>query len=241
LRFHLEQQVEKYLRQGLTREEAARRTRLQFGGLGHVKENCRESRGVSLLQTTVQDIRSALRQLKRSPAFTTTVLLTLALGIGANAAIFTLVNAVLLKSLPVTDPKTLIRLGDTNDCCVGSGLRDSHSFFSTDQYEQLKKGTSEFEELAAMQAGFGHRPVTGPAPIPPSVLSELPSRFWLLLHGSSSVSSTLKLPSIRSSAQLLPMPWGSPWRSSLQALPAHFYFRKGFADTKPSIFIELND
>ena len=110
-----------------------------------------------------QDLRYALRQLHRTPAFTITVLLTLALGIGANAAIFTLVNSVLLKNLPVTDPKTLVRLGDNSDCCVNSGTKDSgdYGLFSTDTYEQLKKNAPEFEELAAMEAGFAYRPITG--------------------------------------------------------------------------------
>jgi predicted permease len=161
LKFHLEQQVEKHVRAGLTQEEAMRRTRLEFGSLGRVKEDCRESRGISFLATTAQDIRYALRQLRRSPGFTITVLLTLALGIGANAAIFTLVNAVLLKKLPVADPGSLVRLGDNNDCCQGSGLRQNgdYAMFSTDAYEQLKKNLPEFEELAAMQAGFGYRPL----------------------------------------------------------------------------------
>ncbi|HTB97075.1 MAG TPA: ABC transporter permease [Terracidiphilus sp.] len=159
LQFHLEQQVEKHMHAGLTREEAMRQTRLEFGGLGQVKEDCRESRGVSFLQTTTQDIRYALRQLRRTPGFTATVLLTLALGIGANSAIFTLVNAVLEKNLPVADPKMLVRLGDTNDCCVGKGLRDSFSYFSTDAWQQFRKNLPEFEDLAAMQAGFAYRPI----------------------------------------------------------------------------------
>ena len=115
------------------------------------------------MTTLLQDIRYALRQLGKTPGFTITVLLTLALGIGANAAIFTLVNSVLLKSLPVADPKMLWRLGDKNDCCVGqNGARENgdYSYFATDTWEQLRKNVPEFEELAAMQSGFTYRPVT---------------------------------------------------------------------------------
>jgi macrolide transport system ATP-binding/permease protein len=113
------------------------------------------------MMTLLQDLRYALRQLQKTPGFTVTVLLTLALGIGANAAIFTLVHAVLLQSLPVPDPKALLRFGDENDCCVSGGARDNgdYSLFSTESYEQLKKNSPEFEELAAMQAGFTYRPI----------------------------------------------------------------------------------
>lgn len=161
LQFHLDQQVEKHVRAGLTEQEAVRRTRLEFGHVGKVKEDCRESRGITLLVTTAQDVRYTLRQLGRTPAFTFTVILTLALGIGANAAIFTLVNAVLLKKLPVADPGSLVRLGDNNDCCQGSGLRQNgdYAMYSTDAYEQLRKNLPEFAELAAMQAGFSYRPI----------------------------------------------------------------------------------
>ena len=114
------------------------------------------------MTTVMQDLRYAFRQLRKTPAFTITVLLTLAFGIGANSAIFTLVNTVLLKNLPVADPATLVRVGDKNDCCVGWGTRDSgdYSLFSTDVYERMKQSAPEFEELAAIQAGFGFRPIT---------------------------------------------------------------------------------
>jgi macrolide transport system ATP-binding/permease protein len=115
------------------------------------------------MTTLMQDLRYALRQLRKTPGFTITVLLTLALGIGANAAIFTLVNSVLLKNLPVVDPIQLVRLGsDSHDCCVGTNgptEKGDYSNFSTDTYEQLKKNVPEFEELAAMQAGFTYRPI----------------------------------------------------------------------------------
>ena len=119
-----------------------------------------------MVTTLVQDVRYALRQLRKTPGFTATAVLTLALGIGANAAIFTLVNAVLMRNLPVADPKMLVRIGNHNDCCVGSGVqhdRDDdgdYSYFPTATWQLLKKNAPEFEELAAMQAGFGFRPVT---------------------------------------------------------------------------------
>jgi len=76
------------------------------------------------------DIRYALRQFAKSPAFTVTAILTLALGIGATTAIFTLVYAILLKSLPVADPAGLIRVGDNENCCINGGMQDNWSLFS---------------------------------------------------------------------------------------------------------------
>jgi macrolide transport system ATP-binding/permease protein len=114
------------------------------------------------MTTFRQDVSYALRQLRKNPSFTLTVLLTLALGIGANAAIFTLVHSVLLSSLPVVDPATLIRVGDDNQCCVNGGVEDDghYSLFPTETYNYLRKNIPEFEDLAAMQSGFEFNSIT---------------------------------------------------------------------------------
>src|SRR5271169_2286851 len=104
----------------------------------------------------MHDIRVAFRQFRKSPGFALTVILTIALGIGANTAIFTLVHAVLMKSLPVVDPKTLYRVGDKDDCCVNGGFLDEDGdfdLFSFELYRHLRDNTPEFEQLAAMQSG----------------------------------------------------------------------------------------
>jgi predicted permease len=103
-----------------------------------------------------QDVKFALRQIMKAPAFAVTVILTLALGIGANTAIFTLVHAVLLKSLPVANPAQLYRIGDTDNCCVNGGFVSSagdFDIFSYDLYKHLMAAAPEFESLAAMQSG----------------------------------------------------------------------------------------
>ena len=160
---HLKMATADRIARGESPAAARREAMREFGNLPLIAEITRERWGWLRLERLMQDLRFALRQLRRTPAFTTTVLLTLALGIGANAAIFTLVNAVLLKDLPVADPKTLVHLGnDGHDCCVGhNGTREegAYSNFSTDTYQQLKKNLPEFEELAAMQAGWAYRPI----------------------------------------------------------------------------------
>jgi predicted permease len=98
-------------------------------------------------------LRYSLRQFRRSPVFTAAATLTLALGIGGTTAIFTMIHAVMLRSLPVSDPSLLYRIGDGDDCCVEGGPQDRWGMFSFPLYERLKADTPEFEEVAAFQAG----------------------------------------------------------------------------------------
>ena len=111
---------------------------------------------LSVHTLAMNDLKFAFRQFQKSPGFAATVVLTISLGIGANTAIFTLVHAVLMKSLPVSDPATLYRIGDHDDCCVNGGyLNDEGDFdlFSYDLYRELQNSTPEFEQLAAFQSG----------------------------------------------------------------------------------------
>jgi len=106
------------------------------------------------MQNLPISFRYALRQFRLSPVFTATAILTLALGIGGTTAIFTLIHAVMLRSLPVSDPGMLYRIGDRNNCCVQSGSQDRWGMYSFPLYERLKAEAPEFEDVAAFQAGL---------------------------------------------------------------------------------------
>ena len=160
LRFHFESQVADKVRSGIPKSEARRLTRLEFGGMEQIKEECRERRGTLWLESLLQDVRYALRQLRKSPGFTLTAVLTLALGIGATTAIFTLVQQVMLQSLPVNRPDQLWRIGDQARCCNWGGYsQDSDdepsdwSLFPWEAYKLFRANTTGFEDLAALQAG----------------------------------------------------------------------------------------
>ena len=121
LRFHIEQYTEDLVRSGTSPEEAQRRARLEFGGINTVKEDCREARGLLVFDELAREFHYAARQLWCNPGFTSTVVLTLALSIGANTAIFSIVNALLLKSLPYPHPE---RMGTIYTRITGSHPAD---------------------------------------------------------------------------------------------------------------------
>src|SRR5260370_2619795 len=121
MRLHLELREREQTEEGVVSYESRRAAYRRFGNPTSIKEKSYMAWGWGWLESLVQDARFALRQLWKAPGFSVTAVLPLALGIGANAAIFTLVKAVLLKNLPVVDPKALVRVGDRADCCRNSG------------------------------------------------------------------------------------------------------------------------
>ncbi len=140
----------------------------ELGNVPLVADVTREQWGWLRLEDWLGDTRYALRQLRKSPGFTLTVVITLALGIGANTAIFTLVQGILLRTLPVADPSGLYRIGSKNLCCYYNGFQQDNgefNLFSYDLYLHLKRSAPEFEHLAAVEAGgnsfsvrVGHSP-----------------------------------------------------------------------------------
>jgi predicted permease len=153
---HLVLHTAENVRKGLDPVEARRQAALQFGAVGAMRDTCREQRGLPFLEVLIQDARLAMRRLRKTPAFTLTTVLTLALGIGATTSIFTLVHAVLLKTLSVSNPGELYRLGRAARCCYEAGYSQDKEFslVSYDLYKYFLDGTKKsFVELAAFQAG----------------------------------------------------------------------------------------
>jgi predicted permease len=153
LRFHLESQVAEKMQSGLPESEARRRTRLEFGGIEQIKEDCRESRKTLWFEYLVQDIRFGLRQLRKSPGFTTIALLSLALGIGANTAVFTLVNAILLRPLPVHHPSELVLFGDGRSLGMSGVVPEGNwQLFSYSFFHDFRKQETSYTGVAAVSS-----------------------------------------------------------------------------------------
>ena len=151
IRFHIEARTEDLIRKGLSRQQAQRQARLEFGALDKSKEACRESRRVNWLEDLVQDARFALRMLRKSPAFTAVAILTLALGIGANTAIFSLIDTVMLKLLPVQRPEELVQVSMRTPN-FSNGQRTT---YTNPLWEQLRDHQDVFSGLFA----WGEMPI----------------------------------------------------------------------------------
>ena len=154
LQFHLDRLTEKHLGDGMAPAQAARQARIDLGGITQIKEECRQAWGVSVLESLARNINYALRALGKNPGFSTVVVLKVALGIGATGAIFTLIDSVMLRPLPVSDPASLYRIGDGDEGGAEGGLQGRWGMFTFPLYELLEGATPEFEEVTAFSAGI---------------------------------------------------------------------------------------
>ncbi|HVH87396.1 MAG TPA: ABC transporter permease, partial [Terriglobales bacterium] len=146
LQFHLEGQIAENLAAGMPPDEARYVALRKIGGIAQIQEQCRDQRGLHLIETTLQDARYALRSLRSSPVFTIVAVVTLALGIGANIAIFSLIDSILLRSLPVKDPDQLVFIR-TNTIKAGF-FRVSTTLLNRD-FEQMQKRATQIEGFAS--------------------------------------------------------------------------------------------
>jgi predicted permease len=147
---HLRMHIEDNLRAGMSPAQARREAMMKLGGVEQTKENYRERRGLPILETTLQDCRYAFRLLRKNPGFTLVAVLTLALGIGGNTAVFSVMNSVLLRSLPLPHPEQLVYLVLPNGKPDGAfNTGDDSTSFSDPVFEQLREEKAAFSDLMA--------------------------------------------------------------------------------------------
>ncbi|MFW6080165.1 MAG: ABC transporter permease, partial [Gemmatimonadota bacterium] len=178
LRFHVEKETEKLIRdEGLEPREARRRALVAFGGVEQAKEGARAARGVPWLENVARDLRIAVRGLRGSPAFVAVVVLTLAVGIGANTAVFSIVDGVLLRPLAFPDSERVVRLLEYMDDGTGRGTISSPNFYDWraeatvfdaaalyDEYEPTLTGVDEPVRVSAASVSASYFDVLGVRP-----------------------------------------------------------------------------
>jgi len=159
LRYHLELQIDANVARGMTPDAARTAALRAIGGVEQRKEQCRDTRGISLIENLLRDLRLAIRQLRKQPGFTFTAIASLALGIGANTAIFQLLNALSLRALPVRAPHELVEMRLTGDGRAGRHTGRNRQI-SLPQYEELLARRRRFHRSSplATRVSISRRP-----------------------------------------------------------------------------------
>ncbi|HEY6447192.1 MAG TPA: ABC transporter permease [Acidobacteriaceae bacterium] len=153
LRFHFESQVADKIRGGVPESEAHRLVRMEFGGIEQIKEDCRERRGTMWVESLAQDVRYGLRQLRKSPGFAVVAIVSLALGVGANTAIFSLLDAILLRPLPVQNPRELVLFGPGGGGGSTEAVPDeSWRLFSDSFFQDFRREDHSFSGIAGVDS-----------------------------------------------------------------------------------------
>ncbi|HEY6251325.1 MAG TPA: ABC transporter permease, partial [Candidatus Angelobacter sp.] len=176
---HLDLKIQQNIESGMSRAEASRQAHLEFGNPALARERTRHIWGFPLLETLLQDVRYAARQLRKNPGFTAIAVFTLALGIGANSAIFSVVNAVLLRSLPYEDPDHLVS--------VGSDTKEAGNGISYEHYRAWKAQSRSFQDLTVFYRNSGWSRVTLTGEEPESAQGTYASANFFAVMGVSPV------------------------------------------------------
>jgi predicted permease len=197
LHYHFDQKTQEHIASGLTAEEARRKARREFGGLELSKENCRDTRRVRIIETAFQDIRFGLRMLRKNLGFTAIAVLTLGLGIGANTAIFSMVNSFLLRPLPVRNPEQLTVLG------MQLKKGPLQTSFSYPEFEDLQtQSSSVFSDVIADELGEAGITLNGKTE--PIIVNYVSGNFFAAL-GVQPLLGRFILPSEGSITELNPV------------------------------------
>ena len=174
LQYHVDQKTREYIDSGLTEEEARRKACREFGGIEQSKENCRDARRVNIIETFLQDVRFGFRMLRKNFGFTSIAVLTLGLGIGANTAIFSMVNSFLLRPLPIKNPEQLTVLA------MQLKKGELQTGFSFPEFEDLQKQSSSvFSDVIALSLNVGGLMLNGKAE--PIVIYDVSGNFFAAL------------------------------------------------------------
>lgn len=213
LRFHLERQIADYVASGMSIDEARRRANLEFGALESIKQQSRESRRGHLFETLAQDLRYTLRILRKNPGFTAAAVVTLALGIGANTAIFSIVDAALFRPLPLKDSSRIVAISTKTAMFPTFSLGNSWPAF-----QRIRSQATSLEESAIYTQS--DRTLTGQATPAQLSVTAISDGFFEELGATAQQGRLLSLPDQKPSQNLVAVISDSLWRTRFGADPA---------------------